>query len=147
MYSLVHEESFPYYLYCSASAFVRRGRQMVATRSPPGVKISIPYDEICERGTVAFVIPGLKMMMLCDAMWRLDPPNHECDWRERLQVGTDIGEMRSVGSTIFHEFTHLILHTLDHAYDFVKCLQIAERRPEEARNNANSMTWYSGFAR
>ncbi|KAJ5902052.1 hypothetical protein N7495_002580 [Penicillium taxi] len=134
----------PYYLYCDFSAFqyVRTAngvnlasnqRYWLARRSPPGVTVKIKAsssEDLCtggsDGGLDGFASLSNQVIVLCDSIWELEP--------ER---------MKTIGSSLYHEITHLRLGTEDDAYTFSDCLYIARQSFDTARDNANSMMWFA----
>ncbi|KAJ5570233.1 uncharacterized protein N7459_009663 [Penicillium hispanicum] len=170
----------PYYLYCDASVFVyvstytsgenegkplpENQRYWYASRAPPGKTISWKsksatnpcYDEE-GRERDAFSYESGGALVLCPGTWEKDA-THLCEENAVQTRGTSIDYMATIGSILYHELTHLRLHTDDWAYGYRGCYDLARSDPTKAMDNADSMmyfaiamlyrknAWYTGVA-
>ncbi|KAJ5182567.1 hypothetical protein N7492_000183 [Penicillium capsulatum] len=171
----------PYNLYCDTTAFVHVKKYMrgpdegkdipkdrqffYATRGPDDniAKWKSRTDrDPCKgengKDLDAFTHEPSNTLILCPSAFE-KTPSLLCEETMKQERGTSIDHMMTIGSILYHELTHLRLGTEDWAYGFPDCASLAQRHPQKAVDNADSMmyfamamlyrknAWYTGVAR
>lgn len=70
-------------------------------------------------------------------------PNYRCYSTKPVYPMPRIKEGRSSKfNIVIHELTHLVFYTVDIAYDYHECIELAVRSPDDAKRNAENWTYF-----